>query len=83
MKHIPTFEDFVNESSGFANDKNFWDSLSKDEQNLVMKDFGFTPNTSKKSYDSLHTDFYSELRHYLTGIKYDKNSVGKNPVKYA
>ena len=48
MKHIKAFEDFVNESNGFANDKNFWDSLSKDEQNSIMKDFGFTPNTSKK-----------------------------------
>jgi hypothetical protein len=33
MKPIPTFDSFVNESNGFANDKKFWDSLSRDEKN--------------------------------------------------
>jgi hypothetical protein len=86
MKNIQTFEEFVNESinesNGFENDKKFWDSLTQEEQALIMKDFGYDAAPSKKSYDGLHTEFYKELRDYLIGIKYDKKSLGKNPQKY-
>jgi len=71
-----------NESTGFENDKKFWNSLTHEEQVLIMKDFGYGAAPSKKSYDGLHTEFYEELRNYLISIKYDKKFLGKNPQKY-
>jgi hypothetical protein len=79
MRPIKTYKDFLNESSGFENDKKFWDLLTKEEQALIMKDFGYDVAPSKKPYDSLHTEFYNELRDYLIGINYDKKHIGKNP----
>ncbi len=83
MKNLHTFEEFLNESTGFENDKKFWNSLTHEEQALIMKDFGYIADPSKKSYDGLHTEFYKELRDYLISIKYDKKSLGKNSQKYA
>lgn len=83
MKNIPTFDEFLIESSsGFERDKQFWNSLSAAEQSLIMKDFGFSKISTKKSYDGLNSDFYNELRNYLVSINYDKKSLGKNSQRY-
>jgi hypothetical protein len=82
MKAVKTFEEFLYESSNYNKDKIFWDSLDVKEQNLIYKDFGFGKINSKKDYEGLNSDFYSELSNYLEQINYNKSMLGKNPQRY-
>lgn len=60
------------ETKGWPKDRDKWNKMTKDQQNAVIDRMNKDMMVGKlekskewKDYDTLHSDFYKELHHYL------------------